>query len=196
MTWGQETSLSEYSYCQHVIFAGVLHRDQLEIASAVLGQRDELYGLLPASTIKEVINSEIAHGLYQAISRGCCRMVDGNQALSMDVWLIHGNDDIRPMLEQMMPGLQWLSWKPKHLDNRHKLLAASTAIEGYLDQLPMTVTTMANQTLRKAVGTVVSRNYFRESLKMAVANLEDWALVGRRIDRLEPDYVAEFWEAA
>lgn len=42
LTWGQETSLSEYSYCKHVVFAGVLHRDYLQIASQILGQRDNL----------------------------------------------------------------------------------------------------------------------------------------------------------
>lgn len=196
LTWGQETSLSEYSYCKHVVFAGVLHRDSLQIASEMIGQMDDLCGSVSPSKVKDVITSEIAHGLYQAISRGCCRIVDGNQALPMDVWLIHGNDHIRPSLEQMMPGLQWLEWKPRHLINRHKLQAATKAIEVYLEELPATIDAISTQTLRKGLNLGVSRNYFREALEMAVASVGGWELVDRSIQRVEPDYAEMFKEAA
>ncbi len=196
LTWGQETSLSEYSYCTHVIFAGVLHRDHLQIASEMIGQRDDLYAPVQRSAIKEVVNSEIAHSLYQAISRGCCRIIDGNQALAMNVWLIHGNDDIRPMLEQMMPGLQWLSWKPKHLDNREKLQMAAKLIAAYLEQLPSSVTEITTQALRKAVGVDVCRNYFRKALEMAVGVDGGWELVRRGIERQESFQSENFKEAA
>lgn len=196
LTWGQETSLSEYSYCKHVVFAGVLHRDHLQIASEMIGQMDDLCGSVSPSKVKEVVTSEIAHGLYQAISRGCCRIVDGNQALPMDVWLIHGNEHIRPSLEQMMPGVQWLEWKPKHLINRHKLQAAAKAIEMHLEELPVTVDAISTQTLRKVLNLEVSRNYFRDALEMAVASVGGWELVDRSIQRLEPDYAEIFKEAA
>ncbi len=196
LTWGQETSLSEYSYCKHVVFAGVLHRDHLQIASEMIGQMDDLCGSVSSSKVKDVITSEIAHGLYQAISRGCCRIVDGNQALPMDVWLIHGNDHIRPSLEQMMPGVQWLEWKPKHLINRPKLQVAAKAIEVHLEELPVTVDSISTQTLRKGLNLEVCRNYFREALEMAVASVGGWELVNRSIQRLEPDYAEMFKEAA
>lgn len=196
LTWGQETSLSEYSYCRHVVFAGVLHRDYLQIASQILGQRDDLCGLVPRATVMQVINSEIAHGLYQAISRGCCRIVDGNQALPMDVWLIHGNDLIRPSLEQMMPGVQWLEWKPTHLVNRHKLHTAAKAIETYLEALPCTVDSVSTQALRKALKLDISRNYFTRALWIAVGNQGDWEVADRGIERREPDYSEMFKDAA
>lgn len=196
LTWGQETSLSEYSYCKHVVFAGVLHRDYLQIASEMIGQMDDLCGMVSPSMIRQVLTSEIAHGLYQAVSRGCCRIVDGYQALPMDIWLIHSNDYIRPSLEQMMPGVQWLQWKPKHLINRHKLQAAIRAIEAHLQALPITVDTTSTQALRKLLDLKISRNYFREALEMVVGSLEGWELVDRSVKRQEPDYAEIFKEAA
>lgn len=196
LTWGQETSLSEYSYCKHVVFAGVLHRNPLQIASEMIGQMDDLYGDVAKSTIAEVIHSEVAHGLYQAVSRGCCRIVRDDQALSMDIWLIHGNDHIRPMLETTMPGLNWLTWKPTYLSTKLKLEAVIKAIEIYLQALPYSVNVVTNQTLRRALNIDVSRNYFREALEIAVANLGTWELVGRRIERRAFGFAEIFGKAA
>ncbi len=86
LTWGQETSLSQYSYALHVVFAGVLHRGHLGLASSIAGQANDILSPITPSDIKEVLTSEIAHSVYQAMSRGSCRRVVGNQACKMDAW--------------------------------------------------------------------------------------------------------------
>lgn len=114
----------------------------------------------------------------------------------MDVWLIHGNDHIRPSLEQMMPGLQWLDWKPKHLVSRHKLQEAAKAIEAHLEALPSTINSLSTQALRKALKLDISRNYFTRVLWVALDNHGGWDMVERGIERREPDYSVMFQNAA
>jgi hypothetical protein len=69
LTWGSETSLSCFSYCSTVVFAGVLQRADADIAGAIVGQRDDLLSPVTVKDIEDVKRSEVAHSLYQAISR-------------------------------------------------------------------------------------------------------------------------------
>jgi hypothetical protein len=180
LTWGQETSLSMYSYCKHVVFAGVLHRSHLDLASAMAGQVDNiLYDITPPS-IKEVMNSEIAHSVYQALSRGSCRKIEGNQACKMGAWLIHSNDEIRPLLEQVMPGVKWVSWTGKHLKSTHTKARISDTISSYLKGLPQGVSKISTSSLKKAAGLdKVPPTTFTKALKDALSIGIEWKLEGR-----------------
>ncbi len=95
-----------------------------------------------------------------------------------------------------MPGIRWLKWQPRYLVNRNKLQVAAKEIEAYLEKLPVNVDVISTQTLRKALGLTVSRNYFREALETVVANIGGWELVGRSIRRLPPGFAEMFKEAA
>lgn len=152
LTWGQETSLSQYSYCKHVVFAGVLHRSHMSIASAIAGQVDNILHKITAVNVNEVMTSEIAHGVYQALSRGACRKIEGNQAHRMDAWLIHSSEDIRPRIEQVMPGVNWLTWKGDFITSTHTTSKITKTIIDYLKTLGEGTEKISISILKKAMG--------------------------------------------
>jgi hypothetical protein len=53
-----------------VIFAGVLHRADVDLGGAIAGQKDDLTANISQAEIAKVKRSEIAHSLLQAINRG------------------------------------------------------------------------------------------------------------------------------
>src|SRR5690606_16672659 len=112
LTWGDETSLNRFSHCEVVILAGLLHLPYLDVASKIVGQQDCLAASASQSQVEGVIDSEIAHSVYQAISRGACRVVENGQARAMDVYLLHKKSRLRTTLQSIMPGLRWKPWIP------------------------------------------------------------------------------------
>jgi hypothetical protein len=196
LTWGQETSLSQYSYCKHVVFAGVLHRSHLSLASEIVGQVDNLMEKVTSSHIEEVMVSEIAHYLYQAMSRGSCRKIEGNQAHRMDAWLIHGNDSVKSLMVQVMPGMQWLPWKGSHLLSAPKQRALMTKIDDYLANLPTSVNKVSTVELKKATGlqdTPIST--FTRALRETLGTSERWYMEGRSVVRMnEEETFSDFFD--
>lgn len=193
LTWGDETSISKYAYCKHVIFAGVLHRSHLDIAASIVGQRNDLWGDVPSSMIREVLVSEIAHGLYQAMSRGACRLTTGSEAHAMDAWLIHGNDEVRPLLEKAMPGLNWKPWNGRHLTKpQTKEDVVIGAVLDYLRGLPETTRKVSTRLMKVQAGLceVPSRVFTNAVQKIAKAD-PDWKLQGRSLVRTFDAYFEE-----
>ncbi|MDB5808904.1 MAG: hypothetical protein JWN94_1026 [Betaproteobacteria bacterium] len=183
LTWGSESSLSKHAYCKHVAFAGVLHRSYLDLASYVAGQCDTLWADLSAKTIREVMISEIAHCLYQAMSRGSCRTIDGSQAHTMDAWLIHSDEYVRPLLEQAMPGVTWATWQGKHIVPKAKTNRVARLILAHLDSLPDSVTKLSAQRLKKDAALAdVPGSSFTRSLDIALRG-SAWLRGGRSLER-------------
>ena len=89
LTWGQETAINDHRDCPNIVFAGVIHRSETDLAASIVGQQDSLLAVVPSKQITEVKRSECAHALYQAMSRGSCRETVDGQAKPMQVWLIH-----------------------------------------------------------------------------------------------------------
>ncbi len=122
-TWGNETSTSHFAYCRHVVFAGVLHRDHLDLASYLVGQRDDLWAHVDQKRLAELMRSEVAHCIYQAIMRAAARIVElinGNAlAKRMDVWLPYSKvGTIKPLLDEVMPRVKWVKWTGKYVTER------------------------------------------------------------------------------
>ena len=67
LTWGQETAINDHRDCPNVVFAGVIHRSETDLAAAIVGQQDNLLAQVLGSQIVEVRRSENAHALYQAM---------------------------------------------------------------------------------------------------------------------------------
>lgn len=107
LTWGLETSISEYQHCPNVIFVGVLHRSDHDLAASIAGQRNELLSEISPGLVQEVRRSEIVHGLYQAMGRGSARGTANGEAHAMRVWLTHADELIREPLSFVMPGVVW-----------------------------------------------------------------------------------------
>ena len=184
LTWGQETSLSQYSYARHVVFAGVLHRGHLGLASSIAGQADDILSSITTSAIKEVLTSEIAHSVYQAMSRGSCRKIIGNQACKMDAWLIYNSEDIRPRIEQVMPGVKWVPWGGNHLTSTYTQQVIAQTIIDYISGLPTSSDKVSISSLKKALGhTKVPRSTFTRAMGEALEDSSGWKMEGLSLVR-------------
>lgn len=182
LTWGQETSISKFSYCSNVIFAGVLHRSYLDLAGCVVGQEDNLLHPISNEDLKRVRMSEMAHCLYQAMCRGSARILKSGSASPIKVWLIHKDKKIRKLLNTVMPGLQWVKWNPRHLVGQGKIMDVAEQIEEHLEQ--MTQDKVSTSQLRKTLGLKeIPRQTWNHALAAALEELP-WELEGRSLVRV------------
>ncbi|MCU0574991.1 MAG: hypothetical protein MUC41_18680, partial [Syntrophobacteraceae bacterium] len=83
-------------------------------------------------TIKKVECSEIAHCLYQAMSRGSCRIIEESVTKPMKVWLIHKGKKVRQIIEEVMPGMKWLDWEPAITEPNGKIESIAAKFIEYL----------------------------------------------------------------
>jgi hypothetical protein len=151
LTWGQETSLNEYSHCSHIILAGVMHRDLLDLHGAYVGQKDDIKAEVSPGTIRELLTSEICHLIYQALSRGTCRVAENGHAKAMQGYIIHAYDDIQSELEKVMPGVVWKTWEPIDESLRKSGVIQKTAekIIQHLSGLSPEVVKMSSRRVKK-----------------------------------------------
>lgn len=185
LTWGNETSISDYAYCENVIFAGVLHRSLIDLAGTALSQTDNLLGTIHNKQVREHRTSEIAHSLYQAISRGSCRVVDNGEAMPMNVYLIHKDLSIRPLLNKVMPGVSWHLWEPKFSGaNETQATKAALQILEYLGNLDQTIGKVSNRNLKTALGlTEMPSNTFTRATTLAGELGGEWLKDGHNMVR-------------
>ena len=115
LTWGQETAQSKHSYCSNVIFAGVLHRSFLDLSASTAGEHENLTVDINKSDLTDTRNSEIAHCIYQALSRGASRVVNHGVAGKSDIYLIHKDRKIKALLDVVLPGSRWEKWEGKFM---------------------------------------------------------------------------------
>jgi hypothetical protein len=192
LTWGNETSLSKFSYCSNVIIAGVLHRSYIDIGSAMAGQCNDL--LLPVSNheIGKVLQSEMAHCVYQAMSRGSCRVMDGSKTKPMNVWLIH-KGDLKSLIEKVMPGVNWKVWQPKYLHiDEATVDKLKDTIKVFIEGLPNDVLKVSTMSIKKSIGlTKVPRMTFTKALRRASEELSDWELRDRSMTKSSCPFLCE-----
>jgi hypothetical protein len=115
LTWGQHEGINGFEYCQTVILAGVLHRAHLDIAAAIKGQQGHRFASTSGDLVRHVVESELAHCVYQAASRGSCRRVHLGKALPMRLYLIHRGLGLKTMLDKVMSGAVWSYPEPRYL---------------------------------------------------------------------------------
>ena len=112
-TWGNETSVNTYHTCKHVILVGILHRDLTDLEAHHLGQVNDISKIVTTKTLKDLCLSERVHLAYQALSRGCCRVMGSEgQALPMTGYIIEAEAELETELSSVMPGVVWKPWKP------------------------------------------------------------------------------------
>jgi hypothetical protein len=191
-TWGQETSDSQYSYASNMIFAGILHRSYHDLASCIVGQKDDLMHRVDHHQLRRLLQSEVAHSVYQALCRGSCRLIIGNQAKPMKAWLIHRDRSIRSTLGEVMPGVRWAIWETKylHVDARAELL---DTIGQALDAVPSTTKRISVSSLKKAMGLkpTESRSTFGRALEDYLFDCTTWERDGRSLVRIEWEWGEE-----
>lgn len=171
LTWGDETSLNSYSHCEIVILAGLLHMPHLTIASRIIGQQDSYAVSTSHKQVEEVLDSEIAHSVYQAISRGACRVVEDGQAKPMEVYLFHSKANIQSALQSIMPGLKWNVWIPTFAneDSKHSEIdIKAMEIKAYLDKQPEQRIKVPTKEIRDALGLNIHIDKLRKVYDRAI----------------------------
>lgn len=190
LTWGQEASLNGYEFCTSVVMAGVLHRCHLDLAAAVRGQTGNPGEPTPSARIRDLVETEIAHCVFQGASRGSCRRVHLGQALPMRLWLIHRNPSIKTILDRVMPGAAWSYPEPEHL---HKATADSKAAQmlvrllAYLRGLPEEVQKVSSRAAKEALSLLpqdkASHHAFTRAGALMTMEDQGWTVQGRSLVR-------------
>jgi hypothetical protein len=155
LTFGQETSLNGFEYCDVVILAGVLHRSEADVAAAIRAQAGDLAYPTPRSLIDETLQSEVAALVYQAFSRGSCRRLQNGQASVMRGYVVHRDPQLQQRLESVLPGARWDQRSPAFLKLANAVgVTNRTAarLAEYLDSLPQDTPTMSSSKVKTALG--------------------------------------------
>lgn len=183
-SWGQECSDSAFAYASNQVFSGVIHRSYLDIASSACGQRDDKWATLEHSELRRIMLSETTHSILQALNRGSCRIIEGNQARHMKAWLFHRDANLRGELEKVMPGMKWLPWETKFLcaGIGSRTIAR---IGEFLESLPADVKRVSVQSMKAQIGLSASeaRTTFSQSLSKYLKDGVDWERDGRSLVR-------------
>jgi hypothetical protein len=122
-TWGHETSLNCYAYCQHVFLVGILHRDDTELMASYFGQINDLKAAIDKTITIDLSRSERAHLAYQALSRGTCRLNKIDQAQPMKGYVVEIDPEIEAEVSKVMPGAMWHVWKPFYIQETDTVLS-------------------------------------------------------------------------
>jgi hypothetical protein len=157
-TFGNEASINLYSYCDHVLFAGLLHLSDLTISAGIKAAKGDIAYATPMKMVSEVLLCERASTLFQGLSRGHSRVMNNGKAGKMSVVVF---DSAGPELEQIlrpvMPGAKWTHVEPTHLSSskaqqRGHRQEMQTRILGYLRALDPSVTKVSARALKKDLG--------------------------------------------
>jgi hypothetical protein len=150
LTWGQHTSLNEYSHASNVLFAGILHLDDETLVATAIGQTGNLLTPLDGRfNVADLKRGDVAGALYQAMSRGSCRFTIDGKAKAMNVWLCHYDPNIKIELEKVMPGLSWMDWDIGTKRDASKVETIALQISGFLRT--QTADRIGNKTIKAAL---------------------------------------------
>jgi hypothetical protein len=180
LTWGQHIGVSHYAYCRHVVCVGVLRRDSFDIASQIVGQRDDL--LTPeassAKDVKQVVVSEMFHNVIQAAGRGDCRTTRRGEAMPMTLTLLCSEVFEPAWWDEAMPDCVVTVQHPDRLARTEQHVEDSKVIAEVLRALPLGNERIASKTLKVAAGMSSMRAdvYSRLLSKLAVPG---WTRDGR-----------------
>ncbi|MFS0753484.1 hypothetical protein ABC383_02145 [Noviherbaspirillum sp. 1P10PC] len=189
LTWGSETSLNDFVHCDVVIMVGVMQRSQLDIAAMMVGQQDDLSAEIDNKTIKVMLDSEVAHLVYQGASRGSCRIIEDGQAKSMNLYFIHKDSNIREELAKVMPGAAWKTWEPKYTVSVKTSIkdALALQIHQYLESVPETTEKVSSVVIKKAIGIKSNDEAAKKAFSRAIESVlrlsEEWIQDGRSMRR-------------
>jgi hypothetical protein len=139
-TWGQETATNSFAYCRHVILAGVMQLPGHALMGRLLAAKDDLSAEYTKETAATLDITESVHLVYQAASRGSCRMTEEDgSASAMALYLTSPKDKtmLRKYLDRVFPEATYETWEGKFSKTRDegKTKQAKTKILDCLDSL-------------------------------------------------------------
>ncbi|MGH6648212.1 hypothetical protein [Aquabacterium sp.] len=158
LTWGQHEGLNGYEHCESVILAGVIQRDHLSLAAAIKGQQDDPAAATPNSLVRDLVESEAAHCLYQAASRGSCRRINNGMAQAMRLHVIHRHEGLKTFLEPVMPDAQWTCLAPLFLPRAVKTGKTASMISmllRYLETVAPEVRRLSSKKIKSELGLIL-----------------------------------------
>jgi hypothetical protein len=185
LTWGQQEGLNGYEACDVVIMAGVLHRSHLDIAAAIKGQIGHLAEPTPGDRLREVVESEVAHVIFQGASRGSCRRVVNGRAQPMKLYLIHRNLGLKAILDKVMPNAQWFYPDPKFLKKAAGETRAARVVGellAHLDGLDEAEDDVSTKRVKAAIGLTTKGgdvDAWKAALKLFKTLGTEWEAGGR-----------------
>jgi len=156
-TWGQETSRNEWMHCKHIIMAGVLRRNPLDLSSSLIGQQQDTTQRNSAKALRDVTLSEMAHCVLQGMNRGACRLTDANgEAHRMTCTILASKaSELRDILADSLPGVVWTDAEQPRATPT-KASQAAESIEHYLASL--TVARVSRTAINKALPEIAKLN--------------------------------------
>lgn len=189
LTWGQHEGLNGYERCTSVILAGVLQRDHLSLAAAIKGQQDDPTAPTPGRLVRTILESEVAHAVYQAASRGSCRTVNDGKAHAMRLHVIHRHQELKALLDPVMPGAQWFY---PDLDHLSKAIATGKG-DAMLGRVLAALKTISAETrqvssrkLKEAMGSALdgaTKDIFTSAMRRVDPLGHGWEMRGRSLVR-------------
>ena len=189
LTWGNQEGLNGYEHCDVVIMAGVLHRSHLDLAAAVKGQVGHLAEPTPSRRLRDVVESEIAHCVYQGASRGSCRRTVNGKAQPMRLYVIHRSEGLKTILDRVMPGAAWFYPDPRHLKKAQGAGRAAQLLGqlvAYLHGLPDHLDEVSSKVVKAALGLTTdnaSKTAFTRAGALLTADDHGWRVDKRSFVR-------------
>jgi hypothetical protein len=189
--WGQHRATSEYRDSRWLLFWGVQYLPQFAIAAAIIGQTGRLDHRFLRGEIDAIQESEIAESIYQAISRGNSRNVENGEAGAQLVDLVLPDEhmrNVRPLLEQAMPGVRITELRASYFpkisrSNAAGYIALAERIAALLNGLPRTMVRIGKRRVTAMLGVVANEPAFRNADDYLPNILDTWRSVERSYER-------------
>jgi hypothetical protein len=189
-TWGRHEGTNDYHYCTTVILVGVLQVDFISIAGMIKAQKADLTFAVDGDALEKIHRGNIAHDVYQALSRGACRKVSNGIAHPMKAYIIHKDTNLQHDLAPVMPGVKWSQRDPASLRRAESGKAKSWAqkIATYLESLPSTMKEITSDVVKPAINfpteNVAAEKLFGRAKKQLGQFTQAWVPDGRRFLRI------------
>jgi hypothetical protein len=184
ITWGRHLGVCGFSYCKHLFAVGVTRRQELDIASAIAGQNDDLNSRF-ADDLEEVSRvelSEMFHHLMQFAGRGSCRNTVDGRAEAMQLTVICNDVFPAELWQAAMPGVVVHEARSKHATRYHRSTATAEAILKAFTEVRPSDDYVSARTIKALAGLSDMRAHkFSEALaKVRKQGVKGWAYMKER----------------
>jgi hypothetical protein len=186
LTWGNETSLSEYCWAANIICAGVLQKPPHVLEAHAHAAKGGLLETAEDEEVKRVRLTEAATLIHQAAGRGTCRIIRNGKAQPMRLWFIHWTSGVKKYLREVMRGIQISRWQGQHLSPMSTITTdAADKIISTLRSLPLAQTEISLRALKKLTDLPgIAPNTWKDARDEAADELDDeWYIDGALMKR-------------
>jgi len=193
LTWGNETSLSEFCWCSNLIFAGVLQKPPHVLEALSHGQKGGQLETADEDEVSQVHLTEVATLIHQAAGRGSMRIIRDGKASPMRLWFMHWNSKVKKYIRQVLPGVRISRWKSQYVDPMSAIIDdAAEKIVAALHSLPEEQDSISLKALKALAGygpveeglKPIAPQTWRDARDAAIDYLDDaWYVDGGQMKR-------------